>query len=448
MTLLWLRTSARILDNPLWTRAGVLNQQPQHVTVILTPSMEQYRDHGYGDRKLRLRQQQLTAFSQCLTQSGIQCETIDAPRYREAVEAVLKRSRALGVSEVWADREYGLNERRRDSWLGKQLNQHGIDFNLVDDRQTYPPEQVLNGQGQPYKIFTAYKKAWRRLWANQPVTPFARPEWATALPEPEEQAQQALNAYVDQALANYERDRNRLTQPVVSGLSPAIANGLLTTRQAFAATQHHAAEATDKWLDEWIWREFFYAVGFHFPQVYTHQALQSWTDAVAWSQNAAQLDAWKQGQTGYPIVDAAMRQLANTGQMPNRARMFTAAFLSKDLLLDWRLGEAWFLEQLVDADFAVNNGNWQWGASAGVDAAPYFRIFNPTRQAERFDPDGDYVRAWVPELAHLDAKALLAPSPIERQAAGYPEPLVIHKEAAARTKTKFSQAKQAAAEQQ
>lgn len=441
MTFIWLRTSMRILDNALWTEAGALSQPPDQITVILTPALEQYRRHGYGDRRCQARHEQTEALSQHLQQQGLRVLLLTEDTYQAVAEALLALAENRSIETLWADREYGLNERRRDSWLGKRLNALSVNLNLVNDRLTYPPEQVLTRQGQPYRVFTAYKNAWRASWAHDPRAPYPRPEWAHTLPAPEESAQMRLAEYTAADLDNYEEARNDLAVPVVSGLSPAIANGLLTTRQAFASVADPEHPAARKWLDEWIWREFFYVIGVHFPALYQHRPLQEWTDAVSWSDRQDHLSAWQEGRTGFPIIDAAMRQLKATGQMPNRARMFTCAFLAKDLLLDWRLGEAWFLEQLSDADFAVNNGNWQWGSSVGVDAAPYFRIFNPLRQAERFDPSGDYVRQWIPELAHLPAPSIHDPAPLERAETGYPEPLVIHKEAAERTKSIFSQAK-------
>lgn len=441
MTLIWLRTSLRILDNPIWQHSNSDVAWPDQCSVVLTPCVDQYRQHGYGDRRLTQRKEQIDAFAAALQANRIPVIVLSEDTYRAAAARLVALALEQGAATVWADREYGLNERRRDSWVGKRLNENRVNFNLVDDRLTYPPEEMLTGQGKPYKVFTAYKNAWRKRWQTDSRLPCAPPDWARHLSAQEKTAQQLLVDYCEQELADYEQNRNRLTEPQVSGLSPLIANGLLTTRQAFAASQHRREEVRTSWLNEWIWREFFFAVGFHFPQIYQHKALQPWTENVSWSRDAALFEAWKTGNTGYPVIDAAMRQLAATGKMPNRARMFTAAFLVKDLLLDWRLGEAWFLDQLVDADFAVNNGNWQWGASTGVDAAPYFRIFNPTRQAERFDPTGDYVRQWVPELSALGNRDVLEPSPIEREATGYPAPIVIHKDAAKRTKEAFSRAK-------
>ena len=189
------------------------------------------------------------------------------------------------------------------------------------------------------------------------------------------------------------------------------------------------------WLSELIWREFYLAILFHFPNV-LHEAFNAKLRGVPWRDAPDDLRAWQDGRTGYPIVDAAMRQLAATGWMHNRARMIVASFLTKDLLIDWRAGEAWFMRQLIDGDPAANNGGWQWTAGTGTDAAPYFRILSPIRQAERFDPDGAFVRRWVPELSALAAPLIHQPwtaSPSEQHAAGvrvghdYPAPIVDHR---------------------
>ncbi|MFC3852850.1 cryptochrome/photolyase family protein [Salinispirillum marinum] len=440
MNLIWLRTSVRLLDNPAWGLATLETSLDTPHCVLLTPTPEQYRTHGYGPRKIDPWLAQFNAFAETLRALGVNVELHSVPTYREAAAWVLSRATALGARTVIADREYGLNERRRDAWLGKRLNAQNIALTLTNDRVTFAPESLLTGQGQPFKVYTAYKNAWRKQWSSAPQYPYPRPTWATQLPAPEEEAQSAMADFVAQDLKHYSTARNDITQPVVSGLSPLIANGLLTTRQAFAAAAEQRIDA-EQWLNEWIWREFFHAVAWHFPEIYRHRPLQPWTDLVPWSDDQALFSAWCEGRTGYPVVDAAMRQLKSTGQMPNRARMFASAFLTKDLHLDWRLGEAWFLAQLNDADFVANNGNWQWGASTGVDAAPYFRVFNPLRQGEKFDPNGDYVRTWVTELADLPGKSIHNPSPLERAASGYPDPLVIHADAATRIKALFKQAK-------
>ncbi len=421
-----------------------MTASPADSLIVSTPDLGQYRRHGYGDRRLAWRQRQLGEFSDVLKASGATLTDTATDDYQASARAVLDLALENGVETVWADREYGLNERRRDSWLGKRLIERGINFNLVDDRLTFGPDGITTGAGKPFQVFTAYRKAWWRRWESAPQPAYPMPDWVANLLPIEREAHEQMEAFVEERLGDYDDIRNDLERPVVSGLSKAAANGLLTTRQAIAAVPPERRNKAAGWLHEWVWREFFYAVGFHSPEIYRHAPLQPWTDHVPWTDDEEMLTAWQTGRTGYPIIDAAMRQLAATGQMPNRARMFTAAFLVKDLLVDWRLGEAWFLKQLEDADFAVNNGNWQWGASTGVDAAPYFRIFNPARQAERFDPSGDYVRQWVPELASLDARSLINPSENQRKQCGYPPPIVIHKEAAQRTKSVFSEARQQA----
>lgn len=443
-TLIWLRTSIRVCDNPLWSLTTSLNHADSS-QVVLTPCYVQDEQHGYGHRRTALKQKNIEDFVAWADTVQLKVTVLSAGTYREAAAELLHFIANHGITELWADREYGLNERRRDAWVGKQLAKQNIAFQLSEDRLTFPPQELLTQQHKPYQVYSAFKKAWRARWQTEPQLVWPMPQWAQSLPAMEQQAQDALNHYVACSVGHYDERRNDLEPPVMSGLSPFNTIGLLNTRQAFAATASLPPnESITTWLDEWIWREFFYAVGYHFPDVYRRKALQAWTDGIAWHASDTRLQAWQAGQTGYPIIDAAMRQLEATGRMPNRARMFTAAFLVKDLHIDWRHGESWFLQQLHDADFAVNNGNWQWGASTGVDAAPYFRVFNPLRQAERFDPEGDYVRAWVPELAHITGKAIHDPSPEQRQAAGYPAPIVIHKDAAAATKALFSAAKKEA----
>ena len=179
------------------------------------------------------------------------------------------------------------------------------------------------------------------------------------------------------------------------------------------------------WLNEFLWREFYQHILFDFPRVSKHQPFKDHTKALMWRDAPDELQAWQQGQTGIPIVDAGMRQMLATGWMHNRVRMIVAMFLTKNLLIDWRLGEAWFMQHLIDGDLAANNGGWQWCASTGTDAVPYFRIFNPVSQSEKFDPNGDYLRCWLPELAHLNAKEIHDPyAKNSQRKLDYPRPIV------------------------
>ena len=207
---------------------------------------------------------------------------------------------------------------------------------------------------------------------------------------------------------------------------------MLSPRLAAVTAQNHEDEGARSWLNELIWRDFYLMVLHNFPHVLRLEFDEALRD-LPWRNAPQEIEAWKQGRTGYPVIDASMRQLSATGWMHNRARMLVASFLVKHLLVDWRIGEAWFMQQLVDGDPAANNGGWQWTAGVGTDAAPYFRVFNPVAQAKRFDPDGDFVRRWVPELAHVPARYIHEPWRMPESVAGdagvhigreYPEPIV------------------------
>ncbi|EHL8300676.1 TPA: FAD-binding domain-containing protein [Salmonella enterica subsp. enterica serovar Saintpaul] len=216
------------------------------------------------------------------------------------------------------------------------------------------------------------------------------------------------------------------------GLSTYLNIGILSIRQCIQALFreqqghfHIDHEGQQIWLDELLWREFYQHILFDFPQVSKHLPFKENTLKLAWIEDSTALNAWQMGQTGIPIVDAGIRQMLSTGWMHNRVRMIVAMFLSKNLLIDWRLGEQWFMQHLIDGDLAANNGGWQWCASTGTDSVPYFRIFNPVSQSQKFDPQGDYIRTWVPELAHLDAKSIHDPYARNPDLKlNYPKPMV------------------------
>jgi deoxyribodipyrimidine photo-lyase len=254
---------------------------------------------------------------------------------------------------------------------------------------------------------------------------------SAAFPPGEAEAQRRLVRFTAGETAPiyaYGEGRNRLDQDGTSVLSPYLRFGMLSPREAAVralqamdrAPETAARNSAEVWLTELIWREFYLAVLYHFPSVLT-TAFNPALRRIAWRTAPKDLEAWRAGRTGYPVVDAAMRQLTTTGWMHNRARMIVASFLVKDLLVDWRLGEEWFMDRLVDGDPAANNGGWQWTAGVGTDAAPYFRIFNPTLQGQRFDPEGRFIRRFVPELARVPEKLVHEPwrmTHAEQEAAG------------------------------
>ncbi|MEK2715535.1 deoxyribodipyrimidine photo-lyase, partial [Salmonella enterica subsp. enterica] len=237
-----------------------------------------------------------------------------------------------------------------------------------------------------------------------------------------------------------------------SRLSASLATGGLSPRQCLHRLLAEQPQALDGgpgsvWLNELIWREFYRHLMTWYPALCKHQPFIRWTKRVAWQENPHYFQAWQKGETGYPIVDAAMRQLNATGWMHNRLRMITASFLVKDLLIDWRLGERYFMSQLIDGDLAANNGGWQWAASTGTDSAPYFRIFNPTTQGERFDRDGEFIRQWLPALRDIPGKAIHEPWRWAEKAGvvlDYPRPIVEHKQARIATLSAYEAARKGA----
>jgi deoxyribodipyrimidine photo-lyase len=404
-------------------------------------------------------------------------------RHGDAATELLRLCRETGADAVAWNDEYEPDLLARDAAVARALESAGIGVRRAHDRFLVAPGAVRNAAGEPFVVYTPFRKASEPhpVAAEAPaVTAFADPGVASRRlatladlgmsteqqhwPSGAAAARRALDSFLETALFDYVPGRDALAADGTSRLSPHLRFGTISPRQVFWAVSTalesagrgagaEARKSVEHYISELRWRDFYGHVLYHFPHV-VERSFRPAYDAIRWRDDDDAFDAWCAGRTGYPVVDAAMRQLAETGWMHNRGRMIVASFLTKDLLLDWRRGERWFMNHLVDGDPASNNGGWQWAAGTGTDAQPYFRIFNPVLQGKKFDPEGDYVRRWVPELARAPKGWIHEPwaaTPLERAEAGitlgdtYPHPICDHAERREAALRLYAEARDAAA---
>ena len=356
----------------------------------------------------------------------------------DPVRRVVEAARAVGAERVHVAADFGPYGRRRDQRVEEALAEHGVELVRTGSPYAVAPGRVTTKAGEPYQVFTPYHRAWAdhgwRAPIDAPKATWTGLDDGTDLPEValpdglelpeagEDAARRRWAAFLDR-VADYDDERDRPDLDTTSRMSVHLRWGEVHPRTLLADLARLRSEGAAAYRRELAWRDFFADVLAARPET-ARDYLRPDYARMRYDRPGAQLDAWREGRTGYPVVDAGLRQLRATGWMHNRVRMVVASFLVKDLHLEWQLGARHFMEWLVDGDLASNQQNWQWAAGSGVDAAPYFRVFNPTSQGRKFDPRGSYVRRWVPELA--EAADPHDPSPEDREAAGYPEPLVDH----------------------
>ncbi|MBY6223825.1 cryptochrome/photolyase family protein [Ferrimonas balearica] len=447
MQLVWFRDDLRVHDHPALFAAA---QSGEPVVALYIASPQQWQLHDCGPRKAQWHYANVQALREALGGLGIPLTVWRCEHFADIPARLGALCNEAGIGAVHCHHGLGVNERALEQKLADQLPvplHRYADANLVDY------SAITTGQGGLYKVFTPFARRCRQWMAPPQPLPVPEPQaaqsplqaddaWSETVdllwPAGEQAAARTLARFCQQRLSAYHDDRDWPAKSGTSALSPYFAAGVLSPRQAaHALSQQADGEGAQSWLNELLWREFYRYLLYHHPRLSRHDALFPAKEA-RWEANPEWLRRWQQGRTGFPLVDAGMRQLNATGWMHNRVRMLCASFLVKDLHIDWRLGEAYFMQQLVDGDLASNNGGWQWAAGCGADAAPYFRSFSPYRQSERFDPDGDYIRQWVPELAEVPARQLHKGGPF-LLAPDYPEPMVDHKVQTARFTAQFKQ---------
>ncbi|MGD8203497.1 deoxyribodipyrimidine photo-lyase [Pantoea sp. FN0305] len=470
--LVWLRNDLRINDNSaLW---AACRQRDANVMALFIATPQQWRQHDMSPRQADYIWHSLQLLQQALAAKGIVLHYYQCADFSASVDYLTAFCREQQVDALFYNYQYEFNERERDAATERRLTQQGITVQGFDDSVLLPPGSVRTGSQKMYKVFTPFSKAYlQRLRISLPeclpapeprsqtlpqtlpaLAPFDYPRQAfdhQLFPPGEAAALQRLRAFCRQPVLNYPEQRDLPALDGTSRLSVCLATGTLSPRQCLHRLLREQPQTLEQgrasvWLNELIWRDFYRHLLVAFPALCKNQPFMTWTKQVAWQDNPHHLTAWQQGKTGYPIVDAAMRQMNRTGWMHNRLRMITASFLVKDLQINWQLGERYFMSMLIDGDLAANNGGWQWAASTGTDAAPYFRIFNPTTQGERFDKQGEFIRRWLPELAKVPDSHIHDPhgwAKKNNQRLDYPSPIVEHKAAREKTLAIFAAARKA-----
>ncbi|ODA23514.1 deoxyribodipyrimidine photo-lyase [Photobacterium damselae] len=475
--LMWFRSDLRITDNTALSE--VCNQSLPVIALYIATPM-QWHQHHVAPIQVDLIKRRLAVLTEQLAELSIPLIVLETEDFDSTVEKIEEICLMFNIASVHCNNQYLVNEEHRDQKLAANLKRYQISLVQYDDDCALAPGSVLNKQGEPFKVFTPYSKAWLKQYKQQTVEPtamvgnthkelsqeieellavcgtvqhydFQYPQVSSLTwPVDDEVILQHLYSFCCDKVGVYHQQRDYPSLEGTSTLSPYLAIGALSVRQCLKAVQQVDPSCLEinkecggfVWVNELIWREFYRHLMAEYKHLCKGQPFQAYTQYVTWNEDSHYLKAWQQGKTGFPIVDAAMRQLQQTGWMHNRLRMITASFLTKDLLLHWHHGERWFLQHLIDGDFASNNGGWQWAASTGTDAQPYFRVFNPTTQGERFDPEGEFIRKWIPELVDVPNKYIHTPHLWHGDKKGYPAPIIDHKQARLRAIEVFKNAKE------
>jgi len=459
-TLIWFRRDLRSTDNAAFYHALKAGQRAHAVFVFDTDILDKLVDRA--DRRVDFIWHSVAALKAELEAHG---GTLHVS-HGSARDLIPAFAADVGATAVYAGRDYEPAAIARDAAVALSLQSLGCSLHLVKDQVVFELDEVLTAVGKPYHVFTPYKRAWLNTLNDfylsaYPVERYLdrlapadgasskMPELAEMGFRPSNLAElkitpgaagaEALFADFQQRISNYKDSRNFPAVKGPSYLSVHLRFGTISIRELARFAYLHGGTGAETWLSELIWRDFYQMLLARYPNTVGH-AFQSKFDRLNWPNPPDHFEAWCEARTGYPIVDAAMRQLNQTGYMHNRLRMIVASFLVKDLHVDWRWGEKYFAEKLIDYDQAANIGGWQWSAGVGTDAQPWFRIFNPITQSENFDPQGKFIRRYLPELAAASDKFIHAPWKQLDAKFNYPPPIVEHAQARAITLDLFKQA--------
>lgn len=453
-SLVWFRRDLRDYDHAALYHALKTSTQVYCVFVFDTDILDHL--HDKADRRVEFIWQSVRELKSALQTKGGDLIVLHGSSQHEIPQLACK----LHVQALFANHDYEPSAIARDAYVTTQLKQNNIAFNHYKDHVIFEKDEILSVTGKPYGVFTPYKNMWLKTINDFYVKPYPVDLYTNHLAKTTVTEMPSLTSLGFQTtnlstmrlpagmqggltlfndfkarISRYKDTRDFPALKGVSYLSVHLRFGTISIRHLVREAMQAANASAQTWLNELIWRDFYVQILHHNPRVAMGNAYKSEYESLAFSNDRTLFKAWCDGNTGFPLVDAAMRQLNTTGFMHNRLRMITASFLVKDLLIDWRWGERYFADKLIDFDLSANNGGWQWAASTGCDAQPWFRIFNPITQSERFDAQGKFIRKYVPELVSCDEKEIHAPwlmSPLRMQALNlsigqdYPAPIVYH----------------------
>ena len=466
---MWFRNDLRMDDNPALRNACI---EFDEVHAIYIFSSKQNDLHNEANCKIEFVIDNLKSLDKELSKINIPLTIIDSEGFDDNSDIILNLVKERSFNKVFWNNQFGKDEQKRDELVIRSFQNNNIKFSSYEEKVVYPPGSIRTGEDKPYSVFTPFKKKWienfnldfldiefkyaakKKSLIVSNISEFDFKFKKNHLvdmsiwPSGEASAKDRLELFLDKNILRYSQDRN---DPIIDGtsrISPYLANGVISPKRCILEALKinnfeldSGEKGITKWIDEIIWREFYKNIMYSFPKVSQNKPFQDYTNNIKWRYEKSELDDWKNGNTGFPIIDSAMRQLKQEGWMHNRLRMVVAMFFTKNMLHDWRIGEEFFMQNLIDGDFSSNNGGWQWSSSTGTDAAPYFRIFNPLTQSKNFDGEGLFIKKYLKELKDVDKKEIHDPQIETRLSCNYPNQILDLKESRLRAIEAFNNAK-------
>lgn len=465
--LIWFRNDLRISDNTALYQSCINYQDYVIALFISTP--KQWNNHRISKKKISFIYHHVISLQKQLSKLNIVLYYHECTDFLNSIEYLIHFCKKYKINNLFYNYQYEINERSRDSFVKEKLSKTNILVNGFHDSLLVPPNYIKNKQNATYKNFYFFKKKIIKQLSNKIPTCFPMPykrlknnnffsnhfsfsdlicNFDTDLfPIGEQKAIYRLKSFCKNKIKNYSFERNFPFLNSTSMISPYLSLGIISSRYCLSIllqTQNNInlnRVLNLSWFNEILWREFYYHLLIGFPQISQSKTLSTWEKNINWSNNDTHFSAWKKGETGFPIIDAGMRQLNQLGWMHNRLRMITASFLVKNLLIDWRKGEEYFISHLIDGDLALNNGGWQWAASTGNDSVPYTRIFNPWTQSKIFDASGVFIKKFIPELKKIPINYIHNPHKWLNKTIDYPKPIINYSESRKKALLIFNNAK-------